>query len=353
MSTLVTDRPLPPATIGAARTGRTGRQWPLFLACGLALLAACLALGWDLSEPWRRARAVPTGRLILPMRGGLTVYDLVSGQERELVSNAQNANVTAASWSPDRSRLVYAYFHRPADDRVNSSELFTIPVGGGAPELLVGRDRPGTVLDTPVWAPDGRTVYFGYQGLDGRRPVVRVERASVPDGQREPLYEDASFPGVSPDGRQLAFVRDEAGGQGLWIGPSNGGEPRQVIRAGDFQALMGPRFSPDGSRLAFSTIGIGPRAGTESPLFGWLAWLSVPVAYAHGDPWDIWTVRTDGSDLRRLTVLQEDEPLVSWSPDGRWLAVLGTGGLWIVDAAGIREPVRLADGSFGAIDWAP
>jgi Tol biopolymer transport system component len=77
----------------------------------------------------------------------------------------------------------------------------------------------------------------------------------------------------------------------------------------------------------------------------------VPVAYAHGEPWSVWTVRTDGSDPRRASSLQEDEPLVAWSPDGTRLAVYGTGGLWVVAANGAFEPRRVAEGSFGAIDW--
>jgi hypothetical protein len=81
------------------------------------------------------------------------------------------------------------------------------------------------------------------------------------------------------------------------------------------------------------------------------AWLAVPVAEPHGEPWNVWTVRPDGTDLRRIGWLQEDEPLVTWSPDGRWLGVLGAGGLWLLDPNCVADPRRIADGGFGAIDW--
>jgi hypothetical protein len=75
------------------------------------------------------------------------------------------------------------------------------------------------------------------------------------------------------------------------------------------------------------------------------------VAEAHGDPWGIWTVRPDGGELRTATTLQEDEPLVAWSPDGTTLAVQGGGGLWLVDLRGTTDPRRIGDGAVGAIDW--
>jgi Tol biopolymer transport system component len=146
-------------------------------------------------------------------------------------------------------------------------------------------------------------------------------------------------------------VKDEPDGQALWVGSPRGEDAREAVRAGAFNALMGPRFSPDGALLAFTAQGPGPLGGEPPSPWSPLAWLSVPVAEAHGEPWNIWTVRPDGTELRRLGSLQEDEPLVAWSPDGRWLAVLGTGGLWLLDPLGTVEPTRVADGSFGAIDW--
>ncbi|HYU18529.1 MAG TPA: hypothetical protein VEQ11_07520 [Chloroflexota bacterium] len=331
---------------------RAGR-WRLFAACGLALVFAVGTLAWEMVEEIRQAQPGASGRLLMPQRGGLVVFDFATRQSRELLPAAQNSTVTAATWSPDRARVAYAQFHRRPDDTVSSSELFVLPTAGGTPDLIVPRDRPGTLLDTPVWAPDGRMLYFAYQGLDGRRPVVRVERIGMPGGGTpQVLYEDASFPALSPDGRAVVFVKDDPAGQGLWVGASDGGDAREMLQAGLFKAIMGPRFAPDGSRVAFTAQGSGPQANAGSRATSLLEWFRVPVAEAHGEPWNIWTVRPDGTDPRRLSFLQEDEPLVAWSPDGRWLAVLGTGGLWLLDPSGVRDPQRIGEGSFGAIDWA-
>jgi hypothetical protein len=44
--------------------------------------------------------------------------------------------------------------------------------------------------------------------------------------------------------------------------------------------------------------------------------LAPATAEAHGLPWDLWEVKTDGSGLRRLTRFYEDLPMIAFSPDG-------------------------------------
>lgn len=77
----------------------------------------------------------------------------------------------------------------------------------------------------------------------------------------------------------------------------------------------------------------------------------LPIAAAHGLPWDLWTVNTDGTGLRRLTTLYEDLPMAVFSPDGKQLAVMALGGIYLMDADGSRlrriDPV----GDHGGLDW--
>ncbi len=334
--------------------GWTARKLPvrgLYVACALALFIALGVLWGELSESSRGAAPPPRGRLAVPSRGGLASLDTATGRLTELFVAPPGATVTASAWSPDRRQVAFALFHRRPEDRVSSGELFLISATGGKPRALVGRDVPGAILDNPAWSPDGSAIMYGYQGLHQGRPIVRLERVSVADGARQALYDGGSFPALAADGRQLIFVRDEPNGQSLALGDLGGGVATNLVRPDGFTAIMGPRFSPDGSLVAFTAVGAGPAAATT--VDGLLGWLTVPVAEAHGDPWNVWTVRLDGSELRRVGWLQEDEPLVSWSPDGRWLAVFGTGGLWMLDPSGRSDPRRVAEGGFGAIDWAP
>lgn len=322
----------------------------LVVATALTLLVALAALAWDLSEPWRTAPPV-AGQIAVPVGGGVNLVDPTTGRSRELVSGGASSSVTAVAWSPDRSTLAYTLFHRRAEDRVSSAELFTVPAAGGSPTLVVPREQPGSIVDAPAWSPDGRSLYFAFQGVENGKPAARVERLDLGDGSRRPLYQDAAYPTASADGRSLAFVYDDGNGQALRIGSPEGGDAREIVAAGTFRSLMGPRFSPDGAWIAFAAIGPGPSGAVRPRPTGLAAIFSVPLAEAHGDPWDIWKIRPDGSDLQRATTLQEDEPLLAWSPDGAWLAVHGSGGLWVVDMSGAAEPRRLGDGSIGGIDW--
>ena len=324
-----------------------------------ALLVAVGLLTWDLSESWRTGPSTTNGMIAVPVAGGINLVDPTTGSSRELVPSRANASVTAVAWSPDRSTLAYTLFHRRPEDRVSSAELFTIPAGGGSPTLLVERPRPGTVIDAPAWSADGRSIFYAFQGVENNMPVVRVERVTVADETRVPLYDDASFPSASPDGRMLAFTYDDGSGQSLRVGSVDGGDAREIVAASAFRGLMGPRFSPDGAWIAFVAVGPGP-SGAVDPVpsaearprpTGLAAIFTVPVAEAHGDPWGVWKVRPDGRELQRVGTLQEDEPLIAWSRDGSWIAVHGTGGLWLLDPRGAVEPRRLADGTIGGIDW--
>jgi Tol biopolymer transport system component len=326
----------------------------------VALLIAVGMLGWDLTDTWRNTPALSGDLIAVPNAGGISLVEPSGGRSRELVPSAANASVTAMAWSPDRATLAYSLFHRRPEDRVSSAELFTIPAAGGTATRIVERQQAGTIVDAPAWSPDGRAIYFAYQGVENGRPVARVEQFTIGSGERRPLYDDASFPTVSSDGRSLAFMYDDGSGQALRVGSVDGGDAREIVAATGFRGLMGPRFSPDGQWIAFVAVGPGP-TGDAAPgpagasdrprPTGIAAWLTVPVASAHGEPWGIWKIRPDGRDLQPMTTLQEDEPLLAWSKDGAYLAVLGSGGLWIVDTRGTVEPRRIADGAIGGIDW--
>ena len=106
--------------------------------------------------------------------------------------------------------------------------------------------------------------------IGGSWALIRVQQRAVPT---TPQYvqltnlDSATQPTLSPDGRMMAFVRGTStfmsDGQ-IYVKLLPDGDPVQLTH--DDLPKMAPRFSPDGSRIAYSTLGLS----------GWDVW-TVPV----------------------------------------------------------------------------
>jgi len=110
--------------------------------------------------------------------------------------------------------------------------------------------------DNPFWSPDSRYIYYHTP----RGDKVALYRTAPVNGTPEMVLENATRAALSPDGKMLAFVKDEsdqAGAMSLWFAS----EVTAPIRAEATKkysasplgqtrfADMTPRFSPDGSQL--------------------------------------------------------------------------------------------------------
>ncbi|MGH9385776.1 MAG: protein kinase domain-containing protein [Vicinamibacterales bacterium] len=99
---------------------------------------------------------------------------------------------------------------------------------------------------------------------------VVVFRSRTPAAPARPEYtqltnfaDSATSPALSPDGRMLAFIRGEgtftSRGQ-IYVKLLPNGEPVQLTN--DDLNKMGPRFSPDGARIAYTSVGRASRYET-------------------------------------------------------------------------------------------
>ncbi len=113
-------------------------------------------------------------------------------------------------------------------------------------------------------------------------------------------------PSFSPDGRSVAFVSDRGGQSNIWVGLVAGGSLVQITK--DPNLKDRPRWSPDGSKLAYARL-------NEAGIF------------------DVWIVPALGGTARKILAGASDP---AWSPDGRFLAFANyaTGTIWICDATG-------------------
>jgi Tol biopolymer transport system component len=338
------------------------RRWGAGLLGAAALVVMVGALGPLVDAAQAPAGRQPpegaSGRLLLPRNRDVWQLQVSSGAEQRLLSGASLTSVTQASWSPDGRQAAYSLFRFWRPDRPAGSDLAVVGADGGESTTVLPADGEDVSFTEPVWTPDGRSlVYSAVIRLAGSRygeTRNQVERVPAMGGERTVLVDDGFSPAVSRDGRQIAFLRAPSnasdGDVTLWVADADGRNPRSVLADPRFISLAFPRFAPGGDRLAFAAVG-GPNTAPRASgaLLPWLR----GVATAHGLPWDMWEIRLDGSGLRRLTALAEDDPAIAWSPDGRWIAFQGGSGVHVLDAASTAVYLISESVGFGGIDWTP
>ena len=133
----------------------------------------------------------------------------------------------------------------------------------------------------------------------------------------------------APAPREIVFTSDRTGTHQLYVmDVSSGAAPRLLETDREDRH---PRWSPDGSRIAFESAGGGTR--------------------------DVWIVGADGADLQRVsTDGRSGQP--AWSPDGQKLVFVSTRGgdpaLWTVELeSGVEAPLPTEQRFCRWPDWSP
>ena len=180
-----------------------------------------------------------------------------------------------------------------------NEEVFIADADGSNPVVLA----PHPALDyNASFSTDGRYVLFTSE-RDGSADIYRAR----PDGTEltrlvdDPAFDDQAA--LSADGRYLAFVSTRSGNADIWVLDLQTRSARNLTAhpAGDFR----PAWSPDGEWLAWSS---DRDSGMPRLNFG--------IAPAS----EIYVVRRDGSELRRLTHAQGIAGSPAWSPNGAAIA---------------------------------
>lgn len=149
-----------------------------------------------------------------------------------------------------------------------------------------------------AWSPDGSRLAAAL--LESVAGPVSIVVMDADGANRQALGEGYSRPSWSPDGTRLAWSDAEA----LIV---TDGDLRPARIDLDTRAPGHVHWSPDGARIAYTAIDC-PACPEDGPIAG-------------DPPSGIWTVRTDGSDLRQVTG-GDYSGLGGWSPDGSRLGVV-------------------------------
>ena len=101
----------------------------------------------------------------------------------------------------------------------------------------------GTWMSLDV-SPDGKTIAFDLLGDIYLVPMAGGEAKSINSGLSWSIQ-----PRFSPDGSEIAFISDAGGGDNIWLMQADGSNAQQLTRE-DFRLLNNPYWSPDGAFIA-------------------------------------------------------------------------------------------------------
>jgi hypothetical protein len=308
-----------------------------------------------------QAQPEPAGRVLGSARGQVAWLDLLAPRPTPLTQLARPAYPADVAGAPDVPFAVASIVGSATGGGGGlGGDLIAIDLAGATSRPLWSRQSDAESMDLPALWPDGKGILYQRSNLRALIPTPaqaaaqyqsRIEQVD-PDGQSAmTLLEDARYPGPAPDGVHFAFVRSIDRGVGLFVHSMLDGSDAQLVPPGQFLALAYPRFSPDGRQVAFVSVGnVAPVVGRTPDLRTWFLPRS---ALAHGFPWEAWLVNADGGALRQIPDVFDDDPSVTWSPDGSQLLIYGGWGSFLVDpASGAATSIPHLAG-YGSVAWLP
>jgi Tol biopolymer transport system component len=203
-------------------------------------------------------------------------------------------------------RIAYRQYLNQAQTR---GAIFTIKRDGTGVRQLT-HPRPGRVTDEPDWSPSGRWIVYQVEKEGGFSRLFKIgangsDRTYLSTGCGR-LCGDG-YASWSPGGKRLAFQRASCGTgphflYAIYVMRSDGTRARRVSHKNATCETRhpledhAPQWAPNGKRLTFERLN------------------------HNREKHAIFTIRLDGTGVKRLTPWRIDASQPDWSPNGRWIA---------------------------------
>jgi hypothetical protein len=244
---------------------------------------------------------------------GVILYEMLSGRRTfagESAVEVMNAilkeeppelSETNAKISPALDRIVRRCLEKKPEHRFHSAhdlgfalEALSLSGSSGAKRMEAAQSVETAILTKRGgWRERVGWIVAGVLALALLALGVAYFRRPAPEAEPSRLFvtppeKATSFdlPGISPDGRTLAFVATVAGKTHLWVRPLNSTNAKPLA-----EVEMTGRFSPDGQWIAYSSNASG-RLEIYLQAF-------VPDAPASGGEWQLSTNGGTGPKWRR------------------------------------------------------
>ncbi|MFZ3135885.1 MAG: tetratricopeptide repeat protein [Thermodesulfovibrionales bacterium] len=258
------------------------------------------------------------------------------------------------SYSPDGTKIAYLTpLIMQGNPPLPRNDLWVIPAAGGDPVKVSG-DLPELIRGS-TWSPDGRMIAYLRHNTSTKPTTSEVRIALLSDGGRPvatpvriklPYFSRDRMTGWTPDNK-IGLLLEMPPHDYVYTVPVLGGKASQVSPLDGF--AQNPQWSPDGKRIYFrwedGRLAFVPSEGGElsihPALKGALSsgfFIPYPgggcsvspdgksVVFSAGTvsagP-EIWTIPVEEGEPKKITS-GNGPRFPCWSPDGRWIAYLGS-----------------------------